>query len=114
MTNDSRPHAIAYLKSITDKEFSELVHEAVQGRCQTSDTEAERGHFVLANVSLEPDDRTWELEVVGLHDPQRYSHGFDADVPLSQLGNCAHCGFAMVSWAKHAKCSICGADVYCT
>jgi len=34
MTDDSRPRAIAYLKSITDKEFAELVHEAVQARCQ--------------------------------------------------------------------------------
>ncbi len=114
MTDDRRPSATAWLTSITDKEFAEVVHEVVRGRSRTSDTEAERGHFVLANVSLDRDDGTWGLEVVGLHDSVRYERGFDADVPLCQFGNCSGCGFGVVSWAKHAKCSVCGADAFCT
>ena len=56
----------------------------------------------------------WDLEVVGLHDPEEYPRGFDADAPLCQFGHCSGCGYAVVSWAKHAKCSVRGASVYCT
>ena len=114
MADDRRPRAIAWLKSITDKEFAEAVHEVAQARCQTSAVEAAHGHFVLASVSLDWDTGNWGLEVVGLHDPLQYSRGFDADAPLCQFGHCSSCGFATVSWAKHAKCSICGGGVYCT
>lgn len=114
MLNDERSRAVAWLSSITDKEFAEAVHEAARVRCQTSTAVAHANRFVLACVSLDCDTDHWDLEVVALHDPLQYTRGFDAEAPLCQFGRCSSCGFAMVSWAKHAKCSVCGGETYCT
>jgi hypothetical protein len=69
MLNDERSRAVAWLSSITDKEFAEAVHEAARVRCQTSTAVAHANRFVLACVSLDCDTDHWDLEVVALHDP---------------------------------------------
>ncbi len=114
MTDKGRGVTIDWLSSMTDKDFVELMYEVIQKRSWTSDTEEEQGHFILGNATLDLDDGTWGVDVVGLHDPIRYSNGFEKNVPLCQFGDCPNCGSATVSWAKYAKCSVCGDEVNCT
>ena len=114
MADEKRDAAISYMARATDKVFAEMVLEAIEKRPRTSDTEAEQGHIVLATATLDLDHGGWGLEVIGRHDAQQYSCGFDDDATLSQFGNCKSCGHAAVSWGKHAKCSVCNSNVYCT
>ncbi len=114
MNEDRREIAISLLTSMSDKEFVELIYEAIRKRPVTSDTEEEQGHFVIGTATFDRDDKTWDLDVVSLHDPVQYISGFEQNAPLCQFGDCANCGYATVSWAKNAKCAVCGTAVYCT
>ncbi len=109
-----RKRLVQQLSALPDKHFAELIHDVVSQRNRTSDTEAERGHFVLATATLNIEDRSWELETVAAPNPVEYPAPFDGDAPLCQFGTCGDCDHSVVSWAKRAICSVCGKDVYCT
>ena len=111
---EERKTIIADLARMTDLDFVETIYKAIEKRTHTSDTKAERGHFVLTNATLDVDEDIWETDHVGTHDSVHYEAGFVNDAPLCQFGHCGGCNSSLISWAKNAICPVCGASVYCT
>lgn len=107
-----RGNLMAWLSSLTDKQFIEFFYEAVSER-GTSEIDGERGHLVVANTSKAPnEDRVTVF--LALPDPNEYSGEWAYDTPICQTGDCIECGTRVRSIAKHAICPICKAKVYCT
>jgi hypothetical protein len=107
-----RSAVIAWLSSMTDKQFIDFFYDAVSGR-DTSEMEGERGHLVMANASQFPgEDR--DTVFLALPDPDKYPEGWADDSPICQTGQCIECGSPIRCVAKHAVCPICMAKVYCT
>ncbi len=100
------------LGQLTDKQFVEMFYEAVQGRdIYRAEQKAFEAHLVLANAVRDAgsvDNSGWTLEVVCSAPGQRFAD----DSPLCQTGE--HCGHPTVSWAKRARCPVCGEDAYGT
>jgi hypothetical protein len=107
-----REVALAYVTRLSHKAFAEFFYAAVRGRV-TSDAEAWRGHFVLADAEQVEDSEPWDVNFIAVHDPQKYGEWDDA-ATICQSGNCESCGGRVRSWAKQALCPICGEVVYCT
>ena len=114
MTDErTRQLALDWIAKLTDKQFAEFFTEAVRGRL-TSDTKEQRGHFVLADASFDPDDKCWDLAVVCVHDRNHYDGEWDDEAPICQAGECSTCKAETTSWARYSVCPVCGTLVYGT
>lgn len=114
MKENFRNSTISWLAKMSDKEFVEFIYEIIKERPPTSEILDEQGHFILGNATFDRDDKMWVLDLIGVHDPDQYSNGFEKNVLICQFGECTSCGSEVSSWAKHAKCPVCGEKVYCT
>ena len=92
-----RPELVEALRSLSPKEFAEVVTEALDGFDPVGDANS---RFVLALG----DGSTHELALVCSADEP-----WDADAPLCQSGE--HGGLHTISWAKNSICPLCGAEV---
>ncbi len=108
----NRASIIAWVSSLTDKQFVEFFYEAVSGR-DTSEIDGERGHFVVADTSRMPGEER-DTVFLALPDADEYAGKWADDCPICQTGQCIECGSRIRSIAKHAICPICEAKVYCT
>lgn len=107
---ESRESAVAYLRTLADKELAELFYEAIRDR-PSLESPAERRHLVLAEVSRDEEGK-WDLEVIS---PADAADGkWAVGVPICQAGTCDGCGLQVRSWAKHMVCSVCGTRAYGT
>ncbi len=100
--------AIAWLNTLTDKQFAEFFYRAVADR-NTSDLPEWNGHFVLAGAQKLPDE-PWDIDLIGVP----ANADFVDDHPICQSGTCMTCESTVRSVAKNARCPVCGADVYRT
>lgn len=107
-----RRGVVAWLASLTDKQFVDFFYEAVSER-DTSEFDGECGHFVIADTSKMPDEKR-DTVFLALPDSDEYSGEWADDSPICQTGQCIECGSWVRSIAKHAICPICEAKVYCT
>ena len=107
----NRGNVIAWLSSLTDKQFVEFFYDAVANR-DSSEVEGEQGHLVLADTRMIPGEKR-ETVFLGLPYPQPLREWAD-NCPLCQTGDCNSCGAWVRCIAKHAVCPICFASVYCT
>lgn len=105
-------NVLAWLSSMTDKQFVEFFYEAVSDR-DTSEFDGQRGHFVLANTSKMPDEDR-DTVFLAIPDPVHNPNEWSDDCPICQTGQCAECGSWIRCVAKNAICPICEAKVYCT
>ena len=97
---------VAWLKSLSDKRFFEVLYEAAEGRkADEYDREWLDRHVVLGRVSRDKSEpaSAWSIELVGL--PVTPDNCSDDEV-VAQEGT--HCGVAVVSWAKEFRCPVCG------
>jgi hypothetical protein len=104
---------IAWLSSLTDKQFVEFFYESLASRhLYKSERSYLDSRLVLANASrtLDDDGITWGEWGLELLCPSRKPWVDDA--PVCQFGE--HCGLSTASWDKHSICPICGGDVYGT
>ena len=102
---------IAWLETLTEKQFSEFFYRAVATRC-TSDVPEWQGHLVLADADRETDE-SWSLSLIALPDPDEYDQWAD-DSPICQSGTCPECGACLRSIAKHVVCPVCKSKANCT
>lgn len=104
-----RKQVLAWLATQTDKQlvelFSELQRTREWGRKDLN------GRLRLAEVT-EGEPAEWQLSLAAVHDPAVYEGGWDDQAGLYQSGGC--CGLRLVSWAKHARCPLCGEKAYLT
>ncbi|QVL30740.1 hypothetical protein KIH39_18020 [Telmatocola sphagniphila] len=108
----NRDSVLAWLSSMTDKQFVDFFYEAASNR-DTSEIDGERGHFVLANTSKVPGEER-DTVFLAMPNPINDSDGWSKDCPICQTGQCTECGSLVRSIAKHAICPVCEAKVYCT
>lgn len=108
----NRDRVLAWLSSLTDKEFVDFFYDAVANR-DTSEIDGERGHLVVANTSKLPDEER-DTVFLALPDPDKYPGEWAKDSSICQTGECIECGSWVRSIAKHAICPICEAKVHCT
>ena len=99
---------IAWINTMTDKQFAEFFYRAVADR-NTSDLPEWNGHLVLADAELVTDE-PWDVELIAL--PAQ--DDFVDDHPVCQSGTCGTCNSRVRSVAKNARCPVCSSDVYCT
>lgn len=111
MSADERARALSWLSSCTDKEFVDFFYEAASSRV-SEEPRAFRTHFVLGQASIEGDAGTWSLSVI--NQPVGNDTAWAPDSPICQEGRCGACSAVGVSWAKAARCAVCGAEVYGT
>jgi hypothetical protein len=109
--SNARSVALSYLSSLPNKAFAEFFYEAVRDR-NTSDKADWRGHFILADTECVENDGVWDIDFIALDDGS-YGQWHDGS-SICQSGTCNSCGRAVRSWAKRAKCPVCGNAVYCT
>ena len=107
-----RENVVAWLRTLTDKQFAELFYEAVASR-DAGDMKEEGGHFVLADTSKRPGERR-ETQFIALPDPGAYRDQWSDDAPICQTGQCSECESWVRCVAKKAVCPLCGAKVHCT
>jgi hypothetical protein len=107
-----RDNVIAWLSSMTDKEFVDFFYDAVSNR-NTSEFEGDRGHLVLADTSQLPGEER-DTVFLALPDPDAYSIEWAKESPLCQTGQCTECRSWVRCIAKNAICPICEAKVCCT
>jgi hypothetical protein len=109
---DAREGALTYLRSLSEKSFTEFFYEAVRDRPKDDIFDK---HFVLATVEnvegTESGVQDWVLSVVGLPADDRH---WSNQAPIYQAGNCRRCKLDVMSWSKQIRCPICGAEAYGT
>jgi len=107
---------IKSMKSLSDKQFIELLYEVVKGRfIYKGEENYTQSHLVVANACRLKNDNNkdwgeWSLELIAKHDSKIYPKGWADDSLICQSGEC--CGHEVISWAKNAICPICGKEVY--
>ncbi len=97
---------VDWIRSLTDKQFVELLYEASAGRWTAGD---DGPRIVLAQTrktgceGIGP--ATWEIALLCGTPDQDWVD----DAPICQEG--VHCGFPTMSWAKRSTCPVCGGTV---
>lgn len=111
MSLNDRARTLNWLRSCSEKDLADLFDEAVSSRV-TEESPAFRTHYVLGLATHDMDTGSWSLSVV--NQPASDESAWAPDSPLSQEGRCGECLALGVSWAKSARCAVCGAEVYGT
>lgn len=114
-----RNQAKQYLSNLTNLELVEFLEDELSKRTCDDKAPDIQARWCLVEVSrlLSDDEKSWEdyeLDIISVHDSEKYPEGWHADSPICQQGKCTECGFKVVSWAKNMTCPVCSESVYGT
>ena len=114
MAELSRESVLEWLRGLSDGPWLELMTAASQQRGSDPAIDPRsRGTYAVANmIRLDMED-PWAVELVARED-RRYYEGWSVeDCTVIRGATCRGCGTRVGSWALHAVCPVCGAQVEC-
>ncbi len=107
-------HLLSDLNALTDKDFVELVTQALTERSKEegrSYKTQERWVLGIVDRVKSEEDNEWSSWNLRLVSSER-SGNWSADALLCQEGSC--CGFKCLSWTKQSLCPICNGIIHAT
>lgn len=63
---------------------------------------------------IAPPSEGWDIRMLAPHDAEAYAEDWDGAAPFCREAHCTVCGSALLSYAKHMTCPVCGNKEYGT